>query len=87
MPEAAVEEATPARAERVATTITATTEPPPALLHRVVMPLAQPVQKNYFPVVVVDPVDSMTQPATQAPLAMGAELFMLPQIQSRLMAP
>ena len=73
--------------EMVATTITATTEPPPAVLHRVVMPLAQPVQKNYSLVVAVDPVDSMTQPATQDLPAMGAELFMLSQIQSRLMAP
>ena len=49
--------------------------------HRVVLPLTPQVLGSCSPEAVVDPADSMTQPASQGPLAMGAESFILLQIQ------
>jgi hypothetical protein len=56
-------------------------EVPAAVPHRVVLPLTPQVLGNCSPEAVVDPEGSMTQPASQGPLVMGAESFTLLQIQ------
>jgi len=49
--------------------------------HRVALPLTPQVLGNCSPEAVVDPADFMTRPASQGPLAMGAESFISLQIQ------
>jgi hypothetical protein len=81
MLEEVVEAATLTLEGMVATRITVPMEVPAAVPHRVVLPLTPQVLGNCSPEAVVDPEGSMTQPASQGPLVMGAESFTLLQIQ------